>query len=169
MGLLNIFKRKKGKGDKPELTKKPGKERLAELEAAKKEAEVKKTFKEMAAKKAEKPAAETETKKSAAKPKVKKRKNSQAFRVLIKPIVTEKSAYLGSLNQYIFEVSSEANKIMVKKAVENIYGVKPIKVNIINVLGKDVRFGRTRGRTKDRKKAVVTLREGDKLDVYEGV
>lgn len=90
-------------------------------------------------------------------------------KVLVKPLVTEKTANLGKNNQYGFIVDVKANKIEIKKAIETYYKVKPVKVNIINISGKNLRWGRTRGRTKDRKKAIVTLRKGDKIEVYEGV
>ena len=89
--------------------------------------------------------------------------------VLLKPLVTEKISNLGIYNQYAFEVDKNANKIQIKKAIETYYHVKPIRINTINISGKGVRWGRTRGRTKDRKKAIVTLRQGDKIEVYEGV
>lgn len=90
-------------------------------------------------------------------------------KVLVKPLVTEKTANLGKNNQYGFIVDIEANKVEIKKAIETYYKVKPVKINIINISGKNLRWGRTRGRTKDRKKAIVTLRKGDKIEVYEGV
>lgn len=88
-------------------------------------------------------------------------------RILIKPLITEKATNLGVENKYIFEVSSKANKIEVKKAIQSLYGVEPIKVNIINMGGKEVRYGKTQGQTKNIKKAIVTLKEGDKIDIFE--
>ena len=88
-------------------------------------------------------------------------------RVLIKPLITEKATNLGIENKYAFEIASKANKIEVKKAIEGFYGVKPMKINIIKIKGKKVRYGRTQGRTKNTKKAVVTLKQGDKIDVFE--
>lgn len=101
------------------------------------------------------------------KAEVKKFDNVQ--NVLVKPIVTEKSSNLGIHNQYIFRVGDKANKVQIKKAVETYYNVKPVKVNIINIKGKQVRWGRTHGRTRGWKKAIVTLRQGDKIELYEGV
>jgi large subunit ribosomal protein L23 len=91
----------------------------------------------------------------------------EAYRVLIKPIVSEKATDLGMYNQYVFEVAKKANKIEIKKAIEAIYGVRPTKVNIIKVKGKRVRFGRVEGRTKAWKKAIVTLRQGERIEVFE--
>ena len=61
------------------------------------------------------------------------------------------------------------NKIDVKKAIRTIYEVDPIKVNILNLSGRKVRYGKTRGKTKRWKKAIVTLKKGDSIEVYEGV
>lgn len=92
-----------------------------------------------------------------------------AYRTLIKPLVTEKAAALGTHRQYIFMVEPRMNKIEVKKAVRTIYGVDPTKVNMIAMMGKAVRYGKTSGRTKHWKKAIVTLKAGDTIEVYEGV
>lgn len=96
-------------------------------------------------------------------------KNSVAYRILVKPLVTEKAANLGSLNQYAFVVSDSANKIDVAKAIFEVYGVKPVKVNIIKVKGKVVSRGKITGKRKDFKKALVSLKKGDSISIYEGV
>jgi len=96
-------------------------------------------------------------------------KNSVAYRILVKPLVTEKAANLGSLNQYAFVVSDSANKIDVAKAIFEVYGVKPEKVNIIKVKGKVVSRGKITGKRKDFKKALVSLKKGDSISIYEGV
>ena len=92
-----------------------------------------------------------------------------AYRVLLKPLVTEKAADLSAHNQYVFMIDPRMNKIEVKKAVRTIYGVDPISVNVSVKQGKSVRYGRTYGVTKSWKKAIVTLKAGDKIEVYEGV
>lgn len=92
-----------------------------------------------------------------------------AYKVLVKPLVTEKVSNLGVLNKYIFAVALSANKIEVAKAIKEIYGVKPVGVNIINMQGKKARYGRISGRRKDWKKAIVTLPKGETIKVYEGV
>lgn len=92
-----------------------------------------------------------------------------AYRVLVKPLVTEKVSNLGALNKYVFAVACEANKIEVAKAIKEVYGVKPVSVNIINRLGKKARYGRISGRRKDWKKAIVTLPKGETIKIYEGV
>ncbi|MFH1890848.1 MAG: 50S ribosomal protein L23 [Candidatus Kuenenbacteria bacterium] len=88
---------------------------------------------------------------------------------MIRPLITEKVNILGSFNQYVFEVSSIANKVEIKKAIQQVYGVKPIKVNVANVLGKNIRRGRSISKRKNWRKAIVTLKQGDKIEVYEGV
>lgn len=99
----------------------------------------------------------------------KKRVDSDAYKILLHPVITEKATDLTSLNKYIFAVPLTANKSEIKKKVENVYGVTPVKINIIKKEGKNVRYGRTRGRTKSWKKAIITLNSKDKLEIYEGV
>jgi large subunit ribosomal protein L23 len=94
---------------------------------------------------------------------------SSAYRVLLRPLVTEKGSHLGIENKYLFEVGYNANKIEIAKAIEDVYGVKPTKVNIIKLAGKIVRRGRYEGRRKNWKKAIVTLPEGKTIQIYEGI
>lgn len=94
---------------------------------------------------------------------------SQAYRILVKPLVTEKAANLVTQNKYVFVVSTDANKIEVAKAIEALYGIKPEKVNLANVSGKKVTRGKIRGQRKDWRKAVVTLPKGQTIKIYEGV
>ena len=98
-----------------------------------------------------------------------KDKTGIAAEVLIRPVNTEKSAFLMERNQYVFEVSPNASKVAVKHAIKHLYGVMPEKVRMINVKGKQVTFRRTRGKRKDWKKAIVILRKGDKIEIFEGV
>ena len=87
--------------------------------------------------------------------------------ILLRPIITEKTTHgIELLNTYVFDVAVGANKIMVRRAVEEIFKVKVVKVNIRNRRGKAKRIGRSIGYGKDRKEAIVTLRQGDKLDIY---
>ena len=93
--------------------------------------------------------------------------------VLRRPIITEKSNYqAGELNQYVFEVSMNATKQMVKDAVETTFDVDVLRVNIINVPAKRSRRWRNR-RVKVRrsayKKAIITLGLDERIDVFEGV
>jgi len=89
--------------------------------------------------------------------------------VIIKPAVTEKAAVAESINKYTFFVDRHATKKEIKAAINEIYGVVPEAVNLINIEGKNVRFGRHQGRRSDRKKALVTLPKGKTISVHEGV
>lgn len=91
------------------------------------------------------------------------------YEVLRRPVVTEKSTLLQGQNKYVFEVATAANKAQIQEAVEKAFNVKVLAVNVSNVHGKVRRIGRTFGRTPDWKKAIVTLRAGDKIEVFEGV
>ena len=88
--------------------------------------------------------------------------------VIIRPIITEKSYRLIELNQYCFEVAKTARKPQIRAAVEEIFDVTVNRVNVMSVPGKQKRRGRVVGRTKDWKKAIVTLQEGDSIEVFEG-
>jgi large subunit ribosomal protein L23 len=96
-------------------------------------------------------------------------KANNAYRFLVKPLVTEKATNLMTQNKYVFVVSKEANKIEIAKAIEALYSVKPLKVNLSNVKGKKVARGKIRGQRKDWRKAVVTLPAGQTIKIYEGV
>jgi large subunit ribosomal protein L23 len=93
--------------------------------------------------------------------------------VLRRPLITEKSNYMNSkLHQYVFEVASDATKNMVKDAVETIFDVKVIRVNVINMPAKhkkNLRSRRVTNRRSSFKKAVITLAPGDTIPVFEGV
>ncbi len=87
------------------------------------------------------------------------------YEVIKRPILTEKSNYLGDeLGRYTFEVDVRANKLQVKEAVETVFSVTVTGVRIMNVRGKQRRLGRYTGRTPDWKKAVVTLAPGQSID-----
>ena len=94
---------------------------------------------------------------------------AEAARFLVRPLITEKATNLTASNKYVFVVSSEANKIAVARAVAAIYGVKPVAVNMINMEGKRVNRGRIKGQRSDWRKAIVTLKPGDTIKIYEGV
>jgi len=92
------------------------------------------------------------------------------YDVLIGPLLTEKGNILKETNnQILFKVARDANKIEIKKAVEEIFKVKVDNVRTMNYKGKKKRMGRYEGRRSDWKKAIVTLKEGEKLDFIEGV
>ena len=87
--------------------------------------------------------------------------------VLIKPIVTERTTNLMEQNKYTFKVDKDANKIEIKYAVETIFKVNVTDVKTMNVQGKFKRQGRTGGYRPDWKKAIVTLKDGQKLPIFE--
>ncbi|MDP2586783.1 MAG: 50S ribosomal protein L23 [Candidatus Komeilibacteria bacterium] len=93
----------------------------------------------------------------------------EAYRVLLHPLVTEKGSYAASQNKYYFAVNASANKFEIKKAIHALYGVSPVKVNVVSLPGKNVRYGKSHGRTSDQKKAIITLKKGETIQVYEGV
>ncbi len=87
--------------------------------------------------------------------------------ILRRPTITEKTTGgIEQLNAYVFEVAKEANKLQIKRAVEDLFNVKVSKVNTRRRRGKFKRLGRTTGFTKSVKEAIVTLQKGDKIDVY---
>ncbi|MFA6131860.1 MAG: 50S ribosomal protein L23 [Patescibacteria group bacterium] len=115
-----------------------------------------------------------------AKPKVKAAKEKTAktskkeisetlARVLIRPLVTEKSATQTSFGQYVFEINPKSDRREVAAAVFALYGVKPTSVGILNMRREPVRFGRHRGMQKAWKKAIVRLPKGKTINVHEGV
>lgn len=90
--------------------------------------------------------------------------------VIKRPVITERSTELMVDKKYTFEVDRRANKSEIKRAVEEIFGVKVLGVNTMNYKGKPKRMGRYVGYTKARKKAIVTLTPDSKeLEFYEGV
>lgn len=91
------------------------------------------------------------------------------FDLIVRPLITEKATICAESGKYIFEVSSSANKVNVKKAIEKIFEVKVSKVNIINQVGKLKRFKGVIGKRSGYKKAVVTLESGSAIDVVGGV
>ncbi len=98
-----------------------------------------------------------------------KKEMGKTLGVLVRPMITEKSSFLSPYGQYVFKVAPQTNKIEIAKAIERAYGVKPTSVNIVRVRGKKVRSGKTVGATKNWKKAIITLKAGDKIEIYEGV
>lgn len=99
----------------------------------------------------------------------KKKQAIQVHRVLLKPVISEKATIGASSNKYTFEVAINSNKVEIKKAIKEVYNVAPLSVTIVNQRGKDVRFGRHSGTTKRVKKAIVTLKKGDSIKLYEGI
>lgn len=165
MGLLDKFKKKAAHDEQGAKIRQDQREISIKQEQVKKDL----TLAELQEKKSAKT---IKTKSDSGKvvvKKVKKEDTKMAYKYLVKPLVTEKGTYLMSENKYLFEVAKNSDKTKIKKAIEAVYGVKPVKVNIIKLSGKKVRHGKVSGKTKDKKKAIVTLKQGETIEVYEGV
>jgi large subunit ribosomal protein L23 len=93
--------------------------------------------------------------------------------IIKRPIITEKAMKLGEKGQYVFEVFPDANKIQIKKAIENLFEVNVVSVRTLNVKGKNkmrmTRRGIMRGKTALKKKAYVTLKQGQTIELVAGV
>jgi len=92
------------------------------------------------------------------------------YKIVKKPLVTEKgTVMLSEGNRVTFKVHLDANKIEIREAVQKIFSVTVMQVNTQVVRGKRKRFGKAMGQTKSWKKAMVQLKEGDKIEIFEGV
>ena len=92
------------------------------------------------------------------------------YQVVIKPLVTEKGTMMLSEGNWVtFRVHPDANKIEVREAIQKIFSVSVLQVNTQIVRGKRIMFGKTMGQSKALKKAMVRLKEGDKIEIFEGV
>lgn len=89
--------------------------------------------------------------------------------VLIRPVISEKSVGLVGLNKYTFYVSVDSNKIEIKNAIEKMFKVKVDNVHTLKVKPKEKRVGRYVGKTAAKKKAIVTLMPGNKIDGFAGL
>ena len=90
--------------------------------------------------------------------------------IIAAPLITEKGTFVNEVgNQVVFEVRRDANKLEIKRAVEQLFKVKVLKVRTSNFLGKKRRVGKSLGRRPDWKKAYVTLGEGQRIDFFEQV
>jgi len=156
MGILDKIIGKKSNEAEKKSEKKPEKPVAAQVAKEKKKT---------AAKKEEKMKPKSEV----AKRKVEKKEDNIAHRILLEPIISEKSTEMGANNKYIFKVIQKASKHEVKEAIEGYYGVQVTKVNTVKILPKKRMHGRTVGYKKGFKKAVVTLRQGDTIGLAEGV
>jgi large subunit ribosomal protein L23 len=92
----------------------------------------------------------------------------ELYDVLRRPMITEKNTLVGLQNKYTFEVAPGANKPMIRRAVETLFKVDVTDVNVSRVHGKLRRVGRDRGMTRDWKKAVVTVKPGQRIEVFGG-
>ena len=93
-----------------------------------------------------------------------------AREIIVRPLLTEKGASLQErANQYLFKVDRRANKIEIKRAIEEIFGIHVVSVRTIRMPGKMKRMGRFEGKRPNWKKAVVTVKEGESIELFEGV
>ncbi len=164
MSVFDIFKKKA----KPEIKKEEKKEKPVAKKAVRKP-KVKvapKIEKKEAVKKEEamEPKQKTEEKKIV-KPKKSVKPNSLAWKVLVEPHVTEKATFLAEKNEYAFIVSKSANKIEVRRAIEDIYEVDVEGVRIINIPGKKRRIGKVQGFKSGYKKAIIKIKKGQEIEV----
>lgn len=134
---------------------------LLDILKNKDEAETKKVSKTKTVKKAK-----TE-KEPASKENLSNLARSQSAVLIKKPLITEKATYLAESGKYIFIVPEEANKIEIKKAIQDIYKVKVTKINIINVKPKTIGYGKNKGQTKGMRKAIVSVFPGQKIDILK--
>ena len=90
--------------------------------------------------------------------------------IIVRPLLTEKGTWMTEQqNKYVFEVNMAANKVEIRKAVERLWPVKVVAVSTQRIRGKIVRRGKFVGKRANWKKAIVTLAEGDAIDLFEGV
>lgn len=94
-----------------------------------------------------------------------KGENPDAYRIVVGPRITEKGSMMGTENKYVFRVAKNANKAEIKKAIGNLYKVEVARVNVLKAPSKHRRVGRYEGRKPGFKKAIVTLRPGNKIDI----
>jgi large subunit ribosomal protein L23 len=92
-----------------------------------------------------------------------------ATQIIIRPVVSEKSYVLATAGKYTFRVHPEAHKTQVKQAVEELFGVKVLDVRTMSVKGKPKRRGFTAGRRRSWRKAVVQVRPGDTIPIFQGL
>jgi large subunit ribosomal protein L23 len=88
--------------------------------------------------------------------------------VLVRPLITEKNTMLMNLSKYCFEVNRVANKLQIKEAVQTLFSVEVSAVNVSTVPGRMRRVGKSRGMTSPWRKAVVTLKPGQRIEIFEG-
>ncbi len=89
-------------------------------------------------------------------------------RVLVRPLITEKGTALKEANKYLFEVHRSANKVEIRRAIEQAFKVTVVGVHTVAARGKRKRLGKFVGKTPDWKKAIATLKPGDTIEVLEG-
>lgn len=107
------------------------------------------------------------TERSVATEQIKKGKKiaNFSYNIVKEPHISEKATYLAESNKYVFKVYDNANKPEIKKSVEGIYGVDVLSVNIVKIPNKKRRLGKTQGFKRGHIKAIVTIREGQKIEI----
>jgi large subunit ribosomal protein L23 len=148
MALLDFLKNKK-KEEKINKPKEKKKEKPEKKEVAVKKETVK-----------EKPAASKPS-----QPKRQRKMTGDSVRFIKSPHIAEKSTDLLANNQYVFRVWPRANKVEIKKAIESLFKVDVVNVKIVNLPTKIIRVGRNEGSVKGHKKAIVRIKEGQKIEV----
>ena len=171
MSILDNFKKTIGGKKEGEEKKAEAKEKVVE---AKKEVVEKKVVEkaktEKPEKKIKKEASSKKKGKSIFGGNKKKEKEdipAERYGVLKSPHLTERATDLAKENKYIFKVAADANKIQIRKAIEDLYGVSVTKVNVINVPRKAVRLGRSQGFKTGYRKAIVAVKEGERIELVE--
>ena len=91
------------------------------------------------------------------------------YDTIVSPVITEKATMLSEQNKVVFRVAPNATKPQIAEAIENLFKVSVVKVNTLNVKGKTKRFRGREGRRSDVKKAIVTLAEGQSIDITTGL
>jgi len=95
--------------------------------------------------------------------------DARHYDTIVAPVITEKATMASESNQFVFRVARRATKPQIKAAIEKLFDVKVTAVNILVRKGKTKAFRGVRGRQQDVKKAIVTLRDGDRIDVTAGL
>ncbi|MDD5396500.1 MAG: 50S ribosomal protein L23 [Candidatus Moranbacteria bacterium] len=113
-------------------------------------------------------AAKKVAKKAEAKPVVAAQNSGIAYKILVEPWITEKTHAAMAHNKYTFKVINSATKKQVKLAIEGIYAVKVEKITVVNIQPKKKAYGRHEGTKSGFKKATVTLKQGDKIELFQG-
>lgn len=161
MSILDILKKDSESKKKPAL---PIAKKKAQKPKPKPKAKPK--LKQVAPKEQEKVVGEKKRRKKEVSPIKSKKtvKSAVAWKVLERPHVTEKATELIKKNEYVFRVTNRSNKIEIKRAVEDIYGVEVSKVRVINVPRRKKRLGKTHGWNKGYKKAIVKIKKGQEIE-----
>ena len=161
MAILNIFKKEKKGAEKQEPAKAEKTKKKTTQRAVKSPAEKNKPAK---SKKVKKDIPEEKEEETQEQPTDKTKQSVLASEFILKPHITEQSAFSAKQNVYTFRVNPSANKIIIKKAIKEMYGFEPVKIRVINVpLKKRIVRGKI-GIKSGYKKALVYLKEGDKIE-----